>query len=96
MNTFSVVAHVAAEMCETSPECRATMKTLLDDMLNNIAGYIRKAQQLGLARDDADANEMASLFWDAWTGSVVRMKIEDRIEPVKQCVSILFGRLLRK
>ena len=96
VNTFSVVAHVAAEMCETSPECRTTMKTLLNDMLNNIAGYIRKAQQLGLARDDVDAHELASLFWDAWTGSVVRMKIEDRIEPVQQCVSLLFGQLLRK
>ncbi len=96
VNTFCVVAHVAAEMCETSPECRITMKTLLDDMLRNVAGYIQKAQRLGLARSDADANELASLFWDTWTGSILRMKIEDSIEPVKQSVSLLFGRLLKK
>lgn len=96
VNTFCVVAHVAAEMCETSPECRITMKTLLDDMLNNVAGYIQKAQRLGLARSDVEANELASLFWDAWTGSILRMKIEDSIEPVKQSVSLLFGRLLKK
>lgn len=96
VNTFCVVAHVAAEICETSPECRTTMKTLVNEMNNNLAVYIRKAQTLGLARNDADANELAILFWDTWTGSILRMKIEDSIEPVKQCVTLFFDLLLKK
>ncbi|MDD2274050.1 MAG: TetR/AcrR family transcriptional regulator [Desulfuromonadaceae bacterium] len=96
VNTFSVVAHLIAEMCETSTECRITSKTLLDDMLANVAAYIVEAQHLGLARSDIDANEMASIFWDAWTGSILRMKIEDNREAMKQCVSLLFGNLFKK
>ena len=96
VNIFSVVAHVAAEMCETSPECRVMIKSLFNDMCNNLGEYISKAQLLGLARNDVDAHELASLFWDAWQGSLLRMKIEGSIEPVKQCVSLLFERLLVK
>lgn len=96
VNTFCVVAHVAAEMCETSPECRTMMKTLVDNMNNNLATYIRKAQVLGVARNDTDAGALAILFWDAWQGSIVRMKIENSIEPVKQCVTLFFDRLLKQ
>jgi TetR/AcrR family transcriptional regulator, transcriptional repressor for nem operon len=96
VNTFCVVAHVAAEMCESSAECRITIKTQLKDMCGTISGYIRKAQLHGIARDDVDADELAYMFWDAWLGSILRMKIEDTIEPVKQCNALLFDRLLRK
>ncbi len=96
VNTFCVVAHVIEEMCETSAECRITIKKQLDDMCSNLAVHIRKAQELGLARDDADANELAYLFWDAWQGSLLRMKIESSLEPVKQCVCLLLERIYRK
>ena len=96
VNTFCVVAHVAAEMCESSAECRIAMKSFFGDMRDNLAEYIRKAQLLGQARNDADADELACLFWDAWQGSILRMKIENNIEPVKQCVSLLFDRILCK
>lgn len=95
VNTFSVVAHVAGEMCETSAESRDAVQVLLNEMCGNLAGYIRKAQESGHARRDADAYRLASLFWDTWTGSILRMKIEGSIAPLQQCVTLLLDCLIK-
>lgn len=96
VNTFCVVAHVAAEVCETSPECRISMTALIEDMNNNLAVHILKAQQMGLARTDVAADVLARMFWDAWLGSILRMKIEQSMEPVKQCAPLFFESLLKR
>lgn len=96
VNTFCVVAHMAAEICETSDECRIAMKAPLNEMRDILAGHIRKAQELGIARNDADADQLSLLFWDAWVGSILRMKVQNSLEPVKQCVSLFFDRLLKQ
>lgn len=96
VKTFCVVAHVAAEICEDSTECRLAIKGLFKEMCDNIAQCIRKAQSAGQVREDLNAEEFARLFWDAWQGSLLRMKIEGNIEPVKECVELLFGRLLQQ
>ncbi|MEA3085880.1 MAG: TetR/AcrR family transcriptional regulator, transcriptional repressor for nem operon, partial [Paraburkholderia sp.] len=33
---------------------------------------------------------MADLFWNAWEGSLLRMKIDDSVEPLKACVHSMF------
>ena len=96
VNTFSVVAHIATEICESSPDSRVSMKVLFENMRENLAVYIRKAQKLDLARCDVDANELASLFWDAWSGSIIRMKMENKADAITQCVSIFFDRFLKQ
>lgn len=94
VQTFSVVAHVAAEICEDSAECRLVIKAIFEEMCDNIAKCLLKAQSAGQVRPDLDPEEFARLFWDAWQGSLLRMKIMGSIEPVKQCVAVLFGGLL--
>ena len=95
VNTFSVVAHIAAEICETSPDCRSAMGALFENMRDNLAVHIRKAQEFNLARCDVDADELAALFWDAWSGAILRMKMENRVDALSHCVSIFFERFLR-
>ncbi len=96
VNTFSVTAHIAAEICESSPDCRLAMKVLIENMRDNLAEYIRKAQELDLARRDVDAKDLASMFWGTWTGSLLRMKMENRVDALTQCISIYFDRFLKK
>jgi TetR/AcrR family transcriptional repressor of nem operon len=96
VNTFSVVAHIAAEICESSSDCRVSMKVLFENMRENLAIHIQKAQELDLARSDVDANALASLFWDAWAGSILRMKMENKVDALTQCVSIFFDRFLKQ
>ncbi|MDD2540996.1 MAG: TetR/AcrR family transcriptional regulator [Desulfuromonadaceae bacterium] len=96
VNTFSVAAHIAAEICESSSDGRFAMKVLIETMRDNLAEYIRKAQELDLARRDVDAKDLASLFWDTWTGSILRMKMENRVDALTQCVTIFFDRFLKQ
>ncbi len=95
VDTFSVVAHVAAEVCESSVECRIMMKSLIGQWNVTLADYIQKAQDLKIARNDIDAGQMAASFWDAWQGSILRVKIEDNLEPVTQCLDLYFGHLMK-
>ena len=93
--TFFIVALIAAEICETSETCRNIMSKIIDKMCSNLAVNIIKAQQDGYARIDIDAKDMAILFWDAWLGSIIRMKITKDLTPVRQCVTHFFGKLFK-
>lgn len=95
VNTFFVVSLIVAEISENSEACRAAIKLILADMCSNLAEQIRKAQLGGYARTDCTAEEMALLFWDAWQGSMVRMKIDNSPQPVSQCVALFFDTIFR-
>lgn len=92
---FYAVALIAAEICETSEMCRTTTAAIINDMSGNLAKQIIKAQLNGYARTDADARDMALMFWDAWQGSIVRMKIENTSAPVTGCITLFFDKLFR-
>ncbi|HEY3309103.1 MAG TPA: TetR/AcrR family transcriptional regulator [Desulfuromonadaceae bacterium] len=93
---FCIVGILAAEMCETSKICRITMHEVINEWRNNLAAHIRKAQELGIARSDVSAEDLATLFWAAWQGSLVRVKIENSTAPVKQCFTLMFDRIMSK
>jgi TetR/AcrR family transcriptional repressor of nem operon len=95
VNTFSVVAHLAAEVCETSPECRSLMTTILAEWQENLACFIARAQQAGQIRTDIEAHQLATLFWDAWQGAILRMKMQESAEPVKQLVDLMLDAILK-
>lgn len=95
VNTCSVVAHVASEMCETSATCRSTMCTVVQEWSENLAIVIQKAQRAGIARTDIDAKQLSTLFWDAWHGAMLRMKMKNSAEPLKQLVVLMFNTILK-
>lgn len=95
VNTFCVVAHVAAEMCEASSKCRSAMTAVLKEWRENLACFITRAQQAGQIRTDVDADQLATLFWDAWQGALLRMKMQESADPVKQLVALMFDSILK-
>jgi TetR/AcrR family transcriptional repressor of nem operon len=36
------------------------------------------------------ADALADFFWNAWEGSLLRMKLEDSLEPLKACLHLIF------
>lgn len=95
VNTFSVVAHLAAEVCETSADCRALMTEILTEWQESLAFFIARAQQAGQIRSDVDSHQLASLFWDAWQGAVLRMKMQQSADPVKELVTLMLDSILK-
>lgn len=94
INTCSVVAHLASELCDASTVCQTTMTTVAQQWADNLAVAIRQAQQAGMVRSDLNAVQLAFLFWDAWHGAMLRMKMAGSPEPVKQLVEVMFTMLL--
>jgi len=95
VNTCSVVVHLAGEICESSELCRTTMSAVVHEWSENLAVVIRQAQQAGTMRQDIDAPQLATLFWDAWLGAMQRMKMNDSVAPLNQLVELMFGTLLK-
>lgn len=94
VNTCRVVAHLAAELCDSSAVCRTTMTAVTRQWADDLAVVIQQAQQAGSVRSDIDAIQLAFLFWDAWQGAMLRMKMEDSPEPVKRLVEVMFSVML--
>ncbi|MFL9960702.1 TetR family transcriptional regulator C-terminal domain-containing protein [Paraburkholderia sediminicola] len=47
-------------------------------------------QNHGSVRNDLSADALADFVWNAWEGSLLRMKLEDLVEPLKACVQLMF------
>lgn len=95
VNTFSVVAHLAAEVCDTSADCRSLMTEIIKEWQESLAFFIAKAQQAGQIRADVDSHQLANLFWDAWQGAILRMKMEESAVPIKQLVTLMLDSILK-
>lgn len=89
--TGCLVGNLAAEISESSELCRDMLRAVMNASRERFVTHLRRAQTEGEARTDLSAEEMADFFWNAWEGSLLRMKIENSAEPVRRCVDLLFS-----
>ena len=85
---------LSAEISEASEECRLALKESIDAFKEVLAAYLAKGQEQGKVRREITAGQMADLVWDAWQGSLLRMKVEKSVEPVKTDLAVIFQHLL--
>jgi len=64
--------------------------------LESLSTHIKKAQELGIARVDVPSDDLVMLFWDAWHGALIRVRIEDSTEPLKRSVTFVLQKIIRK
>lgn len=95
LNTCYVVAHLVTEICEDNSDFSGFMMKIFQEWSDNLAQLIRKAQQAGAVRTDVDAAQLATTFWDAWHGAMLRVKVEKPTLPLKQLVTLTFDVLLK-
>jgi len=89
-----LVGNFAAEVAESSAPCREVLQTSLDAWRVNLASLIERAQAEGSIRRDLPARPLSLLFWDAWEGALLRMKIERHTGPLSDTVALLLDVLL--
>ena len=89
-----LVGNFAAEVAESSASCREVLQSCMDAWRARLAELIARAQQEGSVRQDVDAAVLSSLFWDAWEGALLRMKIAQSTAPLQQTMTVLIDRLL--
>jgi TetR/AcrR family transcriptional repressor of nem operon len=90
-----LVGNFAAEVAESSPLCREVLHGCLSDWRGRLAELIAQGQASGALRTDAAPHDLATFFWDAWEGALLRMKVEQRVQPLHDTVALLLDHLLR-
>ena len=86
-----LLGNLMGELSDTSDLCRMALQNALNDYRNVWEEGLRRGQTEKRIRADKSANEMADLWVNAWQGALLRMKIEQSTEPLKQCYSQLLG-----
>ncbi|MGF6372343.1 TetR/AcrR family transcriptional repressor of nem operon [Paraburkholderia sp. RAU6.4a] len=85
-----LLGNFAGEIAQSSDLCRRAARLTVDEWRMRCAEYLRRGQEFGSVRRDLPAEAMADLFWNMWEGSLLRMKLEDSVEPLKACVHSMF------
>jgi TetR/AcrR family transcriptional repressor of nem operon len=78
-----LLGNLMGEIGDTSSICRTAM---LDAVVRYIAlqeEALRRGQQDGLVRKDRSAKVMADLLFNSWQGALLRMKVEESVEPLQ-------------
>lgn len=89
-----LLGNLAGEISEASEECRVALDISIKEFKKILAQRLLSGQESGKVRIDFSAERLADLVWDAWQGSLLRMKIEKSAEPVRQTLEILFEQVL--
>jgi len=89
-----LVGSLASEISEASQVCRMELNASINMYKDLLVKYIKLGQDQGYIRRDIPPENLATLIWDCWQGSLLRMKIEESIEPVINDLKLLFDTIL--
>ena len=85
--TGCLVGNLAAELGGSLKTPREAMAAAIHSTRDGFAGALTRAQQQGTVRTDLPAPDLADFLFNAWEGSLLRMKVEGSVEPLRKCVS---------
>lgn len=85
-----LLGNLAAEISESSALCREMLGKVTAAWNRQLADMLRQGQLDGSIRSDLSAEQMAGFFWSGWQGALLRMKIEQSIEPLQMCIDLMF------
>ena len=90
-----LLGNLSAEIGGTSEKCREVMLRGLAQWKRRFVTLLERAQAEGALRDDMTAEQMADLFWDAWQGGLLRMKVVGSTEHLHETVRLFFDGLFK-
>jgi len=80
-----LLGNLMAEIGDTSPLCRKALLEAVERYSELQKTALERGQQQGVVRLDRSAKNMADLMLNGWQGALLRMKVEQSIEPLKTC-----------
>ena len=91
-----LIGNLAGELAESSDLCRQSLNHAKNIWCNRLSFHLKRAQKRGLTRADITADKLAGLCWDIWEGALLRMKVENSTEAIRETITMLFQVLLRR
>jgi len=89
-----LLGNLAGEISEASEPCRLALQEAVILYKNILAERIFLGQKSDKIRSDLPAPLLADLIWDCWQGSLLRMKIENSVDPITHDLDLLFQHFL--
>jgi TetR/AcrR family transcriptional repressor of nem operon len=80
-----LLGNLMGEIGDTSDLCQQSLQLAVHQYRDLLATGLKKAQAEGTVRIDKSADDMADLLANTWQGALLRMKIEQSADPLKQC-----------
>jgi TetR/AcrR family transcriptional regulator, transcriptional repressor for nem operon len=80
-----LLGNLMGEIGDTSDLCQQSLRLAVHQYRDLLATGLKKAQMEGTIRTDKSADDMADLLVNTWQGALLRMKIEQSADPIKQC-----------
>jgi TetR/AcrR family transcriptional repressor of nem operon len=91
-----LVGSIATEISAESEMCRIELEAAMKHWLRFFSGIFEQAQDQQLVRDDLSPNDMASVYWAAWEGALIKMKMSADTQPVKRIMELMIETLFKK
>lgn len=85
-----LLGNFGAELSEQSELVRDRLSILFASWTCSIENCVRDAQIAGEIRTDLDASVIAAFLVNAWEGAVLRSKVDQEENPLKQFNSVVF------
>ncbi len=91
-----LVGSIATEISAESEMCRIELEAAMKQWLTFFSGIFEQAQHQQLVRDDISPSDMAAVYWAAWEGALIKMKMSADTQPVKKIMELMLEALLKK
>jgi len=79
-----LLGNLMGEIGDTSELCNQALKTAVERYKQLQKTALEHAQQQGTVRKDRSAESMADLLVNNWQGALLRMKIEQSVQPLQE------------
>lgn len=88
------IGNLSQEMSLLNDTFRSNLQRVFSAMQLKIRDYIEQGQAQGDIDPRFDPNNMAQFILDSWEGALLRMKVEQSIQPLLIFEMMIFGHLL--
>jgi TetR/AcrR family transcriptional repressor of nem operon len=78
-----LLGNLMGEIGDTSPLCREALQDAVSRYSDLQQAALERGQRQGSVRVDRSAKSMADLLLNGWQGALLRMKVEQSVEPLQ-------------
>lgn len=90
-----LLGNLAAEIGGSSDVCQQALIRAYDQWQQRFVPLLVAGQDAGEVRKDIPAEILAETFWNAWEGSILRMKVTGDTATIERTLTVLLDSLFR-
>jgi len=90
-----LLGNLAAEVGGSSELCQEALVRAYNQWQQRFVPLLIEGQDAGEVRQDIPAELLAEIFWNAWEGSILRMKVTESTVTIERTLTVLLDKLFR-